>query len=83
VDRSTELLLGQNPAPPGFTERFLARIQAYTFGYDRDVFVTPQTRTALGAQVTVYGVPGSLQTLYGNVPVGVAMFVRFRPGRTP
>ena len=82
VDRSTELLLGQNPVPPGFTERFLARIQAYTMGYDRDVFVTPRTRTALGAQATVYGVPGLLQPIYGNVPVGVAMFVRFRPGKT-
>jgi len=82
VDRSNELLLGQNPAPPGFEEQFLARIQAYTFGYDRDIFVTPRTRTALGAQVTVYGVPGSLQPLYGDVPAGVAVFVRFRPGRT-
>lgn len=81
VDRSNELLLGQNPLPPGFVEHFLARIQAYSFGYDRDIFVTPRTRTALGAQVTVYGVPGSLQPLYGDVPVGVAAFVRFRPGR--
>jgi hypothetical protein len=81
VDRSTELLAGQNAAPPGFTERFLARIQAYSLGYDRDVFVTARTRTALGAQVTVYGVPGSLQPLYGNVPAGVAVFLRFRPGR--
>jgi len=81
VDRSTELLLGQNAAPPGFTERFLARVQAYTVGYDRDVIVTPRMRTALGAQVTVYGVPGVLQPIYGNVPVGVAMFVRLRPGR--
>lgn len=82
VDRSTELLLGGNPAPPGFVERFLARIQAYSFGYDRDVIVTPRTRTAVGAQVTVYGVPGSLQPLYGDVPVGMALFVRFRPGGT-
>jgi len=79
VDRSTELLLGQNPAPPGFVEKFLARIQAYSIGYDRDLLVTKRTRTALGAQVTVYGVPGSLQPLYGNVPVGVAVFLRFRP----
>jgi hypothetical protein len=81
VDRSTELLLGQNPVPAGFEERFLARVQAYSVGYDRDVFVTPRTRTALGAQVTVYGVPGSLQSTYGDVPVGVAVFLRFRPGR--
>jgi len=79
VDRSTELLLGQNPAPPGFVEKFLARIQAYSVGYDRELLVTARTRTALGAQVTLYGVPGSLQSLYGNTPVGVVVFVRFRP----
>jgi len=81
VDRSTELLLGGSPAPPGFQEHFLARIQAYSFGYDRDLIVTPRTRTALGVQVTDYGVPGSLQPLYGDVPLGVAVFLRFRPGR--
>ncbi|HMD32636.1 MAG TPA: hypothetical protein VKG84_12060, partial [Candidatus Acidoferrales bacterium] len=81
VDRTNELLLGGNAAPAGFTEHFLARVQAYSVGYDRDVFVTPRTRTALGAQVTVYGVPGVLQPVYGDVPVGVAVFVRFRPGR--
>ncbi len=79
VDRSNELLLAGNPAPPGFVEHFLARVQAYSFGYDRDILVTRRTRTALGAQVTVYGVPGMLQPLYGNVPVGVAAFLRFRP----
>jgi len=82
LDRSNELLLGRNPAPPGFVEHFLARVQAYSFGYDRDLFVTPRTRTALGAQVTFYGVPGSLQPLYGQFPVGVAIFLRFRPGRS-
>jgi len=82
VDRSNELLLGQSAVPPGFVEHFLARIQAYSFGYDRDIFVTPRTRTALGAQVTAYGVPGLLQPLYGDVPVGVAVFLRFRPGRS-
>jgi hypothetical protein len=81
VDRSNELLLAGNPAPPGFEDHFLARVQAYSVGYDRDILVTARTRTALGAQVTVYGVPGVLQPIYGDVPVGVAMFVRFRPGR--
>ena len=81
VDRSTELLLDGNPAPAGFEEHFLGRVQAYTVGYDRDVLVTARTRTAVGAQVTVYGVPGVLRPEYGNVPLGVAAFIRFRPGR--
>ena len=80
VDRTTELLLAGQPAPPGFEERFLARIQAYSLGYDRDILVTRRTRTAIGAQVTIYGVPGSLRPVYGDVPAGVAAFVRFRPG---
>ena len=36
VDRSNELLPGEGPAPPGFHERYFARVQAYTVGYDRE-----------------------------------------------
>jgi hypothetical protein len=79
VDRTNELLLDGSPEPPGFEERFLARVQAYTLGYDRDLHVIPHLAVAPGAQVTWYGVPGSLRPIYGARPAGVVIFLRFRP----
>ncbi|HLW79868.1 MAG TPA: hypothetical protein VKU44_09755 [Terriglobia bacterium] len=79
VDRTNELLLGGNPEPAGFQEHFLARIQAYTAGYDHDFDLVPHLRTALGAQVTLYGTPASLDPVYGAHPLGVVLFLRVRP----
>jgi hypothetical protein len=73
------LTLGKNPEPPGFTENIIGRVQAYTAGYDREFKFAPLFSTALGAQVTWYGVPDSLKSAYGNHPAGVAIFLRLRP----
>jgi hypothetical protein len=78
VDRSNELLLGENPLPPNFEERFLARVQAYSFGYDREFNFVPHVASALGAQYTLYAKPASLDSLYGAHPMGVVMFLRLR-----
>jgi hypothetical protein len=78
ADRTNELLLGENPLPPGFTERYFARVQAYTAGYDREIGHFPHLSTALGAQVTWYGVPDDLKATYGSHPVGVVAFLRVR-----
>ncbi len=79
VDRTTELLLGENPLPPGFQEEPAGRVQAYTFGYDRDVDLIPHLATALGAQVTAYTVGSRLEPIYGSDPMGVVVFLRLRP----
>lgn len=79
VDRSNELLLGGAPEPPGFQERFLARVQAYSFGYDHDFHFIPGVATALGGQATFYHTPAFLEPIYGSDPAGVVLFVRFRP----
>src|SRR5262249_18480662 len=79
VDRTNELLLGKQPEPPGFDEEFLARIQAYTAGYDRDFRLIPGLATAFGAQVTLYGKPAFLNSIYGQHPAGVIVFMRIRP----
>ncbi len=79
AERSNELMLGENPLPPGFEEKPIGRVAAYTFGYDRDFDFVPHLASAIGAQYTTYGVPGSLQPIYGAHPFAVAMFVRFRP----
>ena len=77
--RSNELLNGEAPLPAGFAERPLTHVQAYTFGYDRDFDLLPHLASALGAQVTVYGVGRPLQGVYGTDPVGFNVFVRLRP----
>ncbi len=82
TDRTTELLLGRNLEPPGFQETFLARVQAYTFGYDRDIKLLPHLATAIGGQMTFYGKPESLTPIYGQHPTGVLVFLRIRPAQT-
>jgi hypothetical protein len=79
VDRSNELLLGENPLPPNFVERPIGRVQAYTAGYDRDFDLIPRLETGLGAQVTIYGAGENLKAVYGSHPAGVAVFIRLRP----
>ena len=79
AERSNELIVGENPLPPGFAEKPIGQVQAYTFGYDRDFYLISDLASAIGAQFTVYGVPGILEPIYSAHPIGVAMFVRLRP----
>jgi hypothetical protein len=79
VERSNELILGENPLPPNFAEMPIGRVEGYTFGYDRDIDLVPHLATAIGAQFTTYGVPETLKPIYGSHPFTVAMFVRMRP----
>lgn len=77
--RSNELLVGEAPLPSGFAERPIGHVQAYSFGCDRDLRISPHLRTALGVQMTTYGVPGALRPVYGPRPLGAAVFLRIRP----
>jgi hypothetical protein len=79
VDRTNELLLGENPLPPGFTERYFTRVQAYTLGYDREIGHIPHLSTAFGGQMMWYGVPDVLKPIYGSHPLGGVVFLRVRP----
>lgn len=79
AERSNELILGENPLPPGFQEEPIGQVQAYTFGYDHDIDLVPRLASAIGAQFTTYGVADRLKPIYGSHPVGVALFLRLRP----
>jgi hypothetical protein len=79
ADRTNELPLGKQAEPANFDEQFLARIQAYTAGYDHDFPLIPWLSTALGGQVTFYGKPDFLTPIYGQHPVGAILFIRVRP----
>ena len=78
VDRTNEIALGEQVEPAGFEEHFLARIQAYTAGYDREFSFLPHLSAAIGGQVTFYSKPSSLTPIYGDHPVGALVFLRLR-----
>jgi hypothetical protein len=79
VDRTSELLLDVAPEPVNSSERFLARVQAYTAGYDREIHALPGVSSALGGQITFYGKLGALAPIYGQHPLGVVLFIRLSP----
>jgi len=54
------------------------RIAAYTAGYTRDIPLLPHITTGLGANFTLYTMPDALRPSYGEHPVAVWMFLRFR-----
>jgi hypothetical protein len=78
VDRTNELLTGESLLPPSFTERYFTRVQAYTVGYDRGIGHVSHLSSAIGAQLTWFGVPAALQTTYGSHPIGAVVFLRLR-----
>ena len=78
VDRTTELLVGERALPRGFDEGSAGRVQAYTFGYDRDVGHVQHLESALGAQVTLYTPGSQLKPVYGSDPAGFVVFLRLR-----
>jgi hypothetical protein len=78
VDRTNELLLDGGPEPSDFEERYFARVQAYTAGYEREIAALLHLGIGLGGQLTWYGVPAVLQPSYGTHPVGGVLFLRLR-----
>ena len=56
------------------------RIGAYTFGGERDLVQNHAWQLGLGADVTVYSKPASLDASYGNFPVSFQLFLRMRSG---
>jgi hypothetical protein len=76
VDRTTDLLGAA--APP--EETVVGRVQAYTGGYAHRVYGDRRGTAELGAQGTLYETPGSLRSLYGDHPAGVAVTLNLRLG---
>ncbi len=54
------------------------RIEAYTAGYTRDIGWFRNIEAGIGANATVYGVPGAIRQYYGSHPAGVNVYLRFR-----
>jgi len=66
-------LFPDNPSQPNF------RIGAYTFGGARDVLRSRLWQVALGADLTLYSKPETLNATYGERPVSFQVFIRIRP----
>jgi len=80
VDRDRTLLTGETPAALEAPEEPIGRVQAYTFGYMRDVPIgISSVNVGLGAQVATYGLPSELRPVYGDRPASFAVFLRIRP----
>jgi hypothetical protein len=80
VDRDRTLLIGEKPAALQIEEDPIGRVQAYTFGYERDLPIgVSYLNVGLGFQATVYGLTPQLKSVYGNHPAGFSVFLRLRP----
>jgi hypothetical protein len=78
VDRDASLIAGEVSEHPDETP--IGRVQAWTFGYERDLPVgSAPIRVGLGAQATMYGLPSTLKGIYGDHPAGFMFFLRIRP----
>jgi hypothetical protein len=80
VDRDRTLLVGETRAAFTVEEDPIGRVQAYTFGYERDFPIGISSINAgVGFQATAYGVPPQLKSVYGNRPAGFTIFLHLRP----
>ena len=57
------------------------RIGGYTLGGVRNLVQNRAWQLGLGADVTFYSKPGTLNTAYGERPVSFQIFLRIRPGK--
>jgi hypothetical protein len=53
-------------------------VNAYTIGYTRDLGIFHGAQTGLGANLSLYGVPASIRSYYGDHPLGVNVYLRVR-----
>jgi len=80
VDRDRTLLVGEVPTVLRVEEDPVGRVQAYTFGYERDLPFRPSfLNLGIGAQVTTYQLPEQLKAVYGQHPAAVTVFLHLRP----
>src|SRR6185503_5699877 len=82
MDRDARILVGETRAALDVEEDPIGRVQAYTFGYERDLDLPVGIsflNVGVGAQVTMYGMPPAVKTVYGDHPKSFVVFLRLRP----
>ena len=70
-------LFPDNPLLPSF------RIGAYTLGGAHDFVQSRLWQLALGADLTLYSKPSTLDSTYGKNPISFQIFLRVRPALSP
>jgi hypothetical protein len=81
ADRDSTFLYEESPFVLLVDEQRLARVQAYTAGYERELpWQLRYVSAGLGGQVTFYHAPSFLDPIYGARPVGAQVFFRLRVG---
>lgn len=79
TDKDSLLLFEEEPFALLVEERRLARVQAFTFGYARELpRVSDWLTQSVGGQMTVFALPNALSPVYGRRPLGMQFFVRVR-----
>jgi hypothetical protein len=74
ADKDSTLLYDESPFVLLIDEQRLARVQAYTAGYEREIGF----HTGIGAQFTLFHTPPILANIYDANPYGIQLFFRFR-----
>ncbi len=78
-DKDSSLLFEESPLVLLIDDVRFTRVQAYTVGYERELpRFANWLSTGLGSQFTYYGTPDNLRPIYGDHPLGVQVFLRFR-----
>ena len=82
TDKDSTLLFEEAPFVLLADEVRLARVQAYTLGYERQLPLTRSPfRIGLGGQATLFHAPPILAPIYKANPIGVQVFLRVRTSR--
>jgi hypothetical protein len=82
ADKDSTLLFEEEPFVLFADEVRLARVQAYTAGYERELPVERGPfRVGIGGQMTLFHAPPLLAPIYTANPVGAQLFLRVRMGR--
>ena len=76
-------LLQADMVPAGALANATDPVVAFTVGGVRDLLRVSGWEGGLGVDVTFYGAPASLTSIYGNHPVGFHLFFRLRPPAGP
>lgn len=82
ADKDSLLLYTEDPFVLLIDERRLARVHAYTLGYERELpRIVSWLGQGIGGQVTSFVSPPVLEPVYGAHPWGLQFFVRLRLGK--
>jgi hypothetical protein len=80
LDKDRTLLYGETQEALEVEETPIGRVQAYSFGYERDILRSQLwANIGIGFQFTTYGLTDEMKAVYGNSPKSYIVFLHLRP----